>query len=77
MQAASPGHERGPGACREDLLKREMADLVRSGQAAEARHEDLAGALPEATRPLLRQIAALQVQRGLGLRARVMVVINL
>ena len=38
-----------------------MADLVRRGQAAEARHEDLAGALPEATRPLLRQIAALQV----------------
>ena len=35
---------------------------MRRGQAAEARHEDLAGALPEATRPLLRQIAALQVQ---------------
>ncbi len=47
-----------------------MADLVRRGQAAEARHEDLAGALPEATRPLLRQIAALQARAPLGARLR-------
>ncbi len=46
-----------------------MADLVRRGQAAEARHEDLAGALPEATRPLLRQIAALQARASRGVPA--------
>lgn len=49
-------------------MKREIADLERRGQAAEARHEDLAGALPEATRPLLRQIAALQVGLRFGPR---------
>jgi hypothetical protein len=69
--AAGPqrgAHARRARARREDLLKREMADLVRRGQAAEARHEDLAGALPEATRPLLRQIAALQARGPLGMR---------
>ena len=46
--------------CREDMLKRELADITRRGQAAEARHEELASAMPEATRPLLRQIEAMQ-----------------
>lgn len=49
-----------PLACREDALKRELADITRRGQAAEARHEELASALPEATQPLLRQIEAMQ-----------------
>ena len=42
------------------MLKRELADIARRGQAAEARHEELASALPDATRPLLRQIEAMQ-----------------
>ena len=42
------------------MLKRELADITRRGQAAEARHEELASAMPEATRPLLRQIEAMQ-----------------
>lgn len=50
--------------CREDMLKRELADITRRGQAAEARHEDLASALPEATRPLLRQIEAMQASQA-------------
>jgi hypothetical protein len=35
-------------------------DITRRSQAAEARHEELTAALPEATRPLLRQIEAMQ-----------------
>ena len=59
--------------CREDMLKRELADITRRGQAAEARHEELASAMPEATRPLLRQIEAMQAAAaapltGLGCR---------
>ena len=42
------------------MLKREVADLERRCQAAEARHEELAAKLPEATRPLLRQMEAMQ-----------------
>ena len=42
------------------MLKRELADIARRSQAAEARHEELASALPEATLPLLRQIEAMQ-----------------
>ena len=32
-------------------------------QAAEARHQDLAANIPEATRPLLRQLEAMQVNK--------------
>ena len=45
---------------REDMLKRELADMERRNQEAEARHEDLTGTLPDATRPLLRQIEGMQ-----------------
>jgi hypothetical protein len=38
--------------------------MQRRGQAAESRHEELAAALPEATRPLLRQIEAMQAAAG-------------
>lgn len=50
----------GLGCCREERLKRELADLERRNQEAEARHEELTGKLPDTTRPLLRQIEAMQ-----------------
>lgn len=55
--------------CREDMLKRELADITRRGQAAEERHEELASALPEATRPLLRQIEAMQASAAANAQA--------
>ncbi|KXZ57009.1 hypothetical protein GPECTOR_1g911 [Gonium pectorale] len=45
---------------REEMLKADLADLERRCQAAELRHQDLASKVPEATRPLLRQIEAMQ-----------------
>ncbi len=60
------------GVCklnREDALKRELADITRRSQAAEARHEELATALPEATRPLLRQIEAMQAANAANAQA--------
>ena len=42
------------------MHQREISDLARRNQAAEARHEELAAALPEATRPLVRQLEAMQ-----------------
>ena len=50
-----------PPACREDMLQREMREVERRCQGAEARHEELASNIPEATRPLLRQLEAMQV----------------
>ncbi|GIM12300.1 hypothetical protein Vretimale_15660, partial [Volvox reticuliferus] len=38
----------------------DISDLERRCQAAELRHQDLAAKMPEATRPLLRQIEAMQ-----------------
>ncbi|EFJ48636.1 hypothetical protein VOLCADRAFT_90809 [Volvox carteri f. nagariensis] len=38
----------------------DISDLERRCQAAELRHQDLAAKVPEATRPLLRQIEAMQ-----------------
>ncbi len=54
---------------REDALKRELADITRRSQAAESRHEELATALPEATRPLLRQIEAMQAANAANAQA--------
>lgn len=45
---------------REDLMRRDLHDMEARCQAAEARHEELAERIPEATRPLLRQIEAMQ-----------------
>ncbi|GIL51684.1 hypothetical protein Vafri_7615 [Volvox africanus] len=45
---------------REEMLKADINDLERRCQAAELRHQDLAAKMPEATRPLLRQIEAMQ-----------------
>ena len=42
------------------MLKRELADMERRNQEAEARHEELTGKLPDTTRPLLRQIEGMQ-----------------
>jgi hypothetical protein len=42
------------------LLLQDLSDLERRAQAAELRHQELSAKLPEATRPLLRQISALQ-----------------
>ena len=47
--------------CRQEGLQREVRDLEQRCQAAEARHQDLAANIPEATRPLLRQLEAMQV----------------
>lgn len=46
---------------REEGLQREVRDLEQRCQASEARHQDLAANIPEATRPLLRQLEAMQV----------------
>lgn len=46
---------------REQGLRGEVRDLEARCQAAEARHQDLAANIPEATRPLLRQLEAMQV----------------
>ena len=42
------------------MLKCELAEMERRNQEAEARHEELTGKLPDATRPLLRQIEGMQ-----------------
>ena len=51
------------------MLKRELADITRRGQAAEERHEELVSALPEATRPLLRQIEAMHASAAANSQA--------
>lgn len=42
------------------MLKTDLADLERRCQAAEQRHQELSVKLPDAARPLLRQIEAMQ-----------------
>ena len=49
-------------AHKEEGMLADQAEAERRCQAAEARHEELAARLPEATRPLLRQIQAIQDQ---------------
>ncbi|CAI9114149.1 OLC1v1014804C1 [Oldenlandia corymbosa var. corymbosa] len=65
---------------REDMLQREIEDLQKRYQASERRCEELITQVPESTRPLLRQIEAIQetnarkaeawaaVERSLNLR---------
>ncbi|KAH9665932.1 Golgin candidate 5 [Citrus sinensis] len=65
---------------REDMLRRDIEDLQRRYQASERRCEELVTQVPESTRPLLRQIEAIQettarraeawaaVERSLNLR---------
>ncbi|XP_010417789.1 PREDICTED: golgin candidate 5 [Camelina sativa] len=45
---------------REDMFRREIEDLERRYQASERRCEELITQVPESTRPLLRQIEAMQ-----------------
>ncbi|KAF8117918.1 hypothetical protein N665_0008s0256 [Sinapis alba] len=45
---------------REDMFRREVEDLQRRYQASERRCEELITQVPESTRPLLRQIEAMQ-----------------
>ncbi|KAJ8440021.1 hypothetical protein Cgig2_020509 [Carnegiea gigantea] len=45
---------------KEDMLRREIEDLQKRYQASERRCEELVTQLPESTRPLLRQIEAMQ-----------------
>lgn len=45
---------------REDMLRREIEDLEKRYQASERRCEELITQVPESTRPLLRQIEAMQ-----------------
>ncbi|KAL8189325.1 hypothetical protein R6Q57_028891 [Mikania cordata] len=65
---------------REDMLRRDIEDLQKRYQASERRCEELVTQVPESTRPLLRQIEAIQettarkaeawnaVERSLNLR---------
>ncbi|XP_057525836.1 golgin candidate 5-like [Amaranthus tricolor] len=45
---------------KEDMLRRDIEDLQKRYQASERRCEELVSQLPESTRPLLRQIEAMQ-----------------
>ncbi|GAQ81518.1 hypothetical protein KFL_000820260 [Klebsormidium nitens] len=47
-------------AAREDRLRRDVRELEARCQDAEARHSELIARVPDSTRPLLRQIEALQ-----------------
>jgi len=47
---------------REQALRREIKEAEGRAQQAEQRHEELASRMPESTRPLLRQIEAMQEQ---------------
>ncbi|XP_071675280.1 golgin candidate 5 isoform X3 [Lolium perenne] len=56
----------------EERLKRDHDDLQKRYQASELRYNELVTQVPESTRPLLRQIEAMQVeeQRGAALGQR-------
>lgn len=45
----------------------DVVDLERRCQAAELRHQELTSKLPEATRPLLKQIESMQVGHQLNI----------
>ncbi|XP_073159474.1 golgin candidate 5 [Henckelia pumila] len=49
---------------REDMLRRDIEDLQKRYQASERRCEELITQVPESTRPLLRQIEAMQETAG-------------
>eukprot|EP00741_Cyanophora_paradoxa_P025675 tig00000388_g24779.t1 len=55
QQAMQAGH-------REDRLRKEIEELRASCEAAEGRLEELKGTVPDATRPLLRQIETMHAQ---------------
>ncbi|CAL0308756.1 unnamed protein product [Lupinus luteus] len=51
-------------ASKEDILHRDIEDLQKRYQASERRCEELVTQVPESTRPLLRQIEAMQEANG-------------
>ncbi|XP_019425040.1 PREDICTED: golgin candidate 5-like isoform X2 [Lupinus angustifolius] len=51
-------------ALKEDILRRDIEDLQKRYQASERRCEELVTQVPESTRPLLRQIEAMQEANG-------------
>lgn len=55
---------------REDQLRKETDELRKRAEQLEARNEELAAALPDATRPLLRQVEALQAAASERIRAK-------
>lgn len=55
---------------REDQLRKEADELRKRAEQLEARNEELAAALPDATRPLLRQVEALQAAASERVRAK-------
>lgn len=55
---------------REDQFRKETDELRRRAEQLEARNEELAAALPDATRPLLRQVEALQAAASERVRAK-------
>lgn len=55
---------------REDQLRKETEELRKRAEQLEARNEELAAALPDATRPLLRQVEALQAAASERVRAK-------
>ncbi|KAL3150595.1 hypothetical protein ABBQ32_000402 [Trebouxia sp. C0010 RCD-2024] len=61
--------QRASAELREEGLQREVRDLEQRCQAAEARHQDLAANIPEATRPLLRQLEAMQASASANAQA--------
>lgn len=61
LQASLSHHQRESSA-REDALKAELATMRSRWQAAEAKHEEAALGLADATRPLIKQVDALQNQ---------------
>lgn len=54
---------------KEDQLRKELSELRARAQSLEARNEELAEAVPGATRPLLRQVEALQAAATERMRA--------
>lgn len=55
---------------REDQFRKETDELRKRAEQLEARNEELAAALPDATRPLLRQVEALQAAASERIRAK-------
>lgn len=66
---ARVAHESDAAGAREDRLRRDAAALRERAAALEERNEELAAAVPESTRPLLRQIDALQAAAAERARA--------
>lgn len=55
---------------KEDQMHKEVDELRKRAEQLEARNEELAAALPNATRPLLRQVEALQAAASERVRAK-------